>query len=113
MPFADDNDIALGIAVKTFLDDHVDPSQATDERRKKRSAYAKDFLPHSVNFPEDLDTAFHFFDALCSGVQILGNKTSGAAVWKSAKDYLDARRPPSYDAAKDAAVVVNGTPASS
>lgn len=111
LPLADENSAALGIAVKTFLDDSVTPSMSIEERRQCRSNYATKFCPHATNFPEDLDTAFKFFDAVCEGVKVL-SQTHGAlqnaAVWQSAKAYLDLRRPPPFDASVDPATV-NGT----
>lgn len=52
-------------------------------------------LPLSVNFPEDLDVAFGFFDALHQGVKTLGGNDMEAGdkkAWDAAKQYLDKRR---------------------
>lgn len=74
LPLANDNDIGLGIAVKTFLDDHSDPAFSMDERRQRRSKYAAICVPNATNFPEDLDLAYRFFDAIYAGVKVLGDK---------------------------------------
>ncbi|RDW88579.1 PIN protein [Coleophoma cylindrospora] len=96
LPLGVDIDVGLGIAVKTFLDDCVKPEMSAEEKQQARSDYAekKALLPLSVNFEEDLDVAFSFFDALHEGVKTLGKEIpeSDAKAWDAAKDYLDKRR---------------------
>lgn len=94
MPLCTDVDTSLGIAVKTYLDDFYKVEWTAEERESNKSSYVEKYLPHSVNFPEDLDVAFKFFDAVCEGVEELGdeiNQTDKTA-WNSAKSYLDKRR---------------------
>lgn len=60
----------------------------------KKAEYVEKYLPHSVNFKEDLDVAFKFFDAVYQGVQTLNDEISEADknAWDAAKTYLDKRR---------------------
>lgn len=103
LPFFQDNNVALGIAVKTFLDEYTDPAFSDEERIKKRSTYARggsegkeiDQLPYATNFGEDLSNAFKFFDAIHAAAQVV--KPTDLEVWNGAKTYLDARRPPNWD----------------
>lgn len=96
LPLGVDIDVGLGIAVKTFLDDCVKPDMSAEEKQQARSDYAekKALLPLSVNFVEDLDVAFKFFDALHEGVKSLGKEISenDMKAWDAAKEYLDKRR---------------------
>ena len=94
MPFAADVDIALGIAVKTYLDDFVKLEQSESEREAGKHKYIQKFLPHSVKFVEDLDVAFNFFDAVHDGVKTLGDEIgeSDRKAWDDAKAWLSARR---------------------
>ena len=94
MQFAVDVDTALGIAVKTYLDDFLVLEWSPEEREKKKADYVKRFLPHSVNFAEDLDVAFKFFDAICAGVKTLKDEINDAdkKAWADAEAYLEIRR---------------------
>ena len=60
----------------------------------KKAEYIKKYLPHSVNFSEDLDVAFKFFDAVYEGVSTLGKEINEAdkKVWDNAHAYLAKRR---------------------
>ena len=94
LPFSTDVDIALGIAVKTYLDDFVKVDITSEERAAEKSKYIAKFLPHSVNFIEDLDVAFNFFDAVHAGVKTIGDDIGDGdkKAWDDAKKWLDARR---------------------
>jgi hypothetical protein len=89
-----DVDISLGIAVKTYLDDFLKLEWSAKDREANKSQYVDRYLPHSVNFKEDLDVAFNFFNAVYEGVMTLGDelKEEDKAAWKSAKVYLDERK---------------------
>lgn len=92
LPFLTDPDIALGIAVKTFLDD-----DSVGESRQQRAARVAEFpatyVPFATNFVEDMRTCYGFVNALCSGVSTLDKEVSAAdkRVWHSASEYLAAR----------------------
>ncbi|KAL3423403.1 XPG domain-containing protein [Phlyctema vagabunda] len=98
LPLATDVDIGLGIAVKTFLDDHIQPGMTPEQKEHAKRDYAppggRALLPLSVNFVEDLEVAFTFFDALYEGVKTLGKEIPEAdfKAWGSAKEFLDQRR---------------------
>jgi hypothetical protein len=94
LPFSADVDIALGIAVKTYLDDFVRLNISAEERNADKKTYVTKFLPHSVNFVEDLDVAFKFFDAVHAGVKTIGDDIGDAdkKAWDDAKAWLAARR---------------------
>lgn len=93
LPFLQTPDIALGIAVKTFLAD-IAPSDAPHVRQSKLDAFPGNFVPNAINFPEDLQVSLAFFDAIYHGVQYLGAEISAADkhAWKAAKHYRDARQ---------------------
>jgi Temperature dependent protein affecting M2 dsRNA replication len=60
----------------------------------KKVDYVQKYLPHSLDFAEDLDVAFKFFDAVYDGVKTFGDEISDADkdAWVAAKGYLDRRR---------------------
>jgi hypothetical protein len=68
LPFIDDHDCALGIAVKSYLDElasHSDPTNVHTRERAKAKAPAEWFL-HSVDVIADLNKAFRLWDAVSS-----------------------------------------------
>lgn len=86
--------MALGIAVKTLLDD-VNVSESAEERADRLNTLPGKFFPYASHFAEDISITFAFFDAVYAGVKALGEKelpSADKAVWESAKKYLDARR---------------------
>lgn len=95
LPFDTDIDVGFGIAVKTYLDDYIKPDVPKDEKTRMKNAYSSTFLPHAINFVEDLDVAFSFFDALHKGVKTLSDeemKSEEKKTWDDAKAYLELRR---------------------
>lgn len=67
LPFLDDNDCGLGIAVRTYLDDL--PLQAiptSPEARQEVKSKGKDWFQHSESFTGNLDLAFKLWDAVSS-----------------------------------------------
>lgn len=67
LPFVDDNDCGLGIAVRTYLDDL--PLQATPtspEARAEVKSKGKEWFQHSESFTGNLDLAFKLWDAVCT-----------------------------------------------
>lgn len=94
LQFSEDIDTALGIAVKTYLDDFLKLEWSAEDRETKKAEYVEKYLPHSVNFKEDLDVAFKFFDAVYEGVKTFGDEISEADknAWNLAKAYLEKRR---------------------
>ncbi len=94
LQFSKDIDTGLGIAVKTYLDDFLKLEWTAEDREKNKSEYVNRYLPHSVNFREDLDVAFKFFDAVYEGVKTLKDEIGDAdkGAWDAAKSYLEKRR---------------------
>ncbi|CAJ2508178.1 Uu.00g093640.m01.CDS01 [Anthostomella pinea] len=92
LPFLMDPDVALGIAVKTFLDDgHV--TESADQKAAKKAEFPGKFVPYATNFFEDLEIACDFFGAIHAGVKTLTNDISAAdrKIWDKASAYLKAR----------------------
>ena len=65
LPFINDNDCGLGIAVRTYLDDlplQANPTSPT--ARTEVKAKGKDWFQHSDSFSGNLDMAFKLWDAV-------------------------------------------------
>lgn len=65
LPFIDDNNCGLGIAVRTYLDDlplQADPTSV--KAREEVKAKGKDWFQHCENFIGNLDIAFKLWDAV-------------------------------------------------
>ncbi|KAI9640216.1 hypothetical protein NHQ30_011454 [Ciborinia camelliae] len=95
LPFDTDIDVGFGIAVKTYLDDYIKSDLSKEEKQTMKNSYSSTYLPHAINFVEDLDVAFSFFDALHKGVKTLSDKEMNDAekkTWDDAKAYLELRR---------------------
>ena len=92
LPFLYDPDVALGIAVKTYLDDVLPNDPNKDQKLKQ---FPSVYVPYAVSFTEDFDVACNFFDALHAGVKTLGAKDIPAvdrSAWDNAAQYLETRR---------------------
>lgn len=78
------------------MDDYLDKTPPWDQSQRQENLpqYASKFLPQSVNFPEDLEVAFKFFEALYEGIKTLGKEISDRdrKGWDAAKSYLEQRR---------------------
>ncbi|TRX96263.1 hypothetical protein FHL15_002987 [Xylaria flabelliformis] len=93
LPFLTDTDVALGIAVKTLLDD-IGPDETAEQKAAKKAEFPGKFVPFATNFYEDLDIACDFFNALHAGVKTLTSEmsTGDRTVWDKAAVYLQLRR---------------------
>lgn len=90
LPFLKDNDVGLGIAVKTLLDDFL-PTDTEEQKQVKRAEFPGKFVPFATDFYKDLKVAFAFFDALYAGVQKLDVEyvsVNDRKVWDRAAEYL-------------------------
>lgn len=70
LPFIDDNDCGLGIAVRTYLDDlplQADPT--SPEARAEVKSKGKEWFQHSDSFTGNLDMAFKLWDAVSTTQQ--------------------------------------------
>ncbi|PYI11108.1 hypothetical protein BO78DRAFT_162035 [Aspergillus sclerotiicarbonarius CBS 121057] len=65
LPFIDDNDCGLGIAVRTYLDDlPLQANPTSPEARAEVKSKGKDWFQHSDSFTGNLDMAFKLWDAV-------------------------------------------------
>ncbi|KAI1945161.1 hypothetical protein LOZ57_004459 [Ophidiomyces ophidiicola] len=94
LPFIDDNDCGLGIAMRTYLDDlpqQTDPTSASVRAEVK--AKGKDWFQHSHSFVENLDIACHLWDAVYTVSQKAPTKDfKDAKVWSDTNKWLEERR---------------------
>ncbi|KAI1180873.1 temperature dependent protein affecting M2 dsRNA replication-domain-containing protein [Nemania sp. FL0916] len=93
MPFLTDTDVALGIAVKTFLDD-INPNESAEQKAVKKDEFQGKFVPYATHFHDDLEIAFDFFNAIHAGVKTLGKEMlhGDKGIWDKAAAYLQLRR---------------------
>ncbi|OAL71144.1 hypothetical protein A7D00_4807 [Trichophyton violaceum] len=94
LPFIDDNDCGLAIAVRTYLDDlPQEPEPTTEAIREEVRAKGKEWFQHSHSFSENLDMSFHLWDAVFKAIQA-ANKEPGVdiKVWNEANQWLSSRR---------------------
>jgi hypothetical protein len=65
LPFIEDNDCGLGIAVRTYLDDLLlQPESSSPKTGEEVKARGKEWFQHSESFEDNLDTAFALWDAV-------------------------------------------------
>ena len=65
LPFIDDNDCGLGIAVRTYLDDlPLQANPTSPEARADVKSKGKEWFQHSDSFTGNLDMAFKLWDAV-------------------------------------------------
>jgi len=93
IPFLSDTDVALGIAVKTLLDD-IHPNDSSEQKQAKKADFPGKFVPYATHFFEDLDIACEFFGAIHAGVKTLEKDVSSGdrVAWDKAAAYLKLRR---------------------
>ncbi|KAL1894750.1 hypothetical protein Sste5346_005725 [Sporothrix stenoceras] len=94
LPFVEFPDAALGIAVKTFLDESLEDKTPEDKEARKKAFPAK-FVPHATHPFEDFDVAFGLVEAVYAGLQTLGEsdlKPETKAEWERANKYLQRRK---------------------
>ncbi|KFA52642.1 hypothetical protein S40293_05462 [Stachybotrys chartarum IBT 40293] len=93
LPFLQEPDIGLGIAVRTFFDEN-EANDSKETRASKLEEFPKTFVPYAEALVDDFRTACDFCNALNQGVQTLSNTELSAAdkaVWANASAYLKAR----------------------
>ncbi|RHZ52224.1 MKT1 family protein [Aspergillus thermomutatus] len=93
LPFIDDNDCGLGIAVRTYLDDlplQADPT--SPEARVEVKSKGKEWFQHSDSFTSNLEKAFKLWDAVYKGTQNTGKEFKDVQLWKEANEWLSGRR---------------------
>ncbi|KAK2741084.1 hypothetical protein FQN55_008488 [Onygenales sp. PD_40] len=93
LPFIDDNNCGLGIAVRTYLDDLPQQAEPTSPKvRAETKAKGKDWFQHSESFSANLDMAFKLWDAVYQGSQKAGKEFKDAKMWEETNKWLAERR---------------------
>ncbi|KAJ6184600.1 XPG N-terminal [Penicillium mononematosum] len=93
LPFIDDNDCGLGIAVRTYLDDlPLQANPTSPEARADVKAKGKEWFQHSESFIGNLELAFKLWDAVYAGTQSTGKEFKEAKFWEDANKWLAERR---------------------
>ncbi|KAJ4295023.1 hypothetical protein N0V90_007031 [Kalmusia sp. IMI 367209] len=96
LPFLLQNNCALSIAVKSYLDElynDSDPTAAETKARVRETAATR-YFPQSQNLVGDLYTAFNLWDAVYEGVENSDSvlKEADRKQWADANEWLAARR---------------------
>ncbi|KAJ5719420.1 hypothetical protein N7493_007875 [Penicillium malachiteum] len=93
LPFIDDNDCGLGIAVRTYLDDLPLQAEPTSpEARAEVKSKGKEWFQHSESFTGNLDEAFKLWDAVYKGTQMASKELKDTKLWDNANKWLSERR---------------------
>ncbi|KAJ5246185.1 XPG N-terminal [Penicillium chermesinum] len=93
LPFIDDNDCGLGIAVRTYLDDlPLQANPTSPEARAEVKSKGKEWFQHSESFTGNLDLAFKLWDSVYKGTQHAGKEIKDAKLWDDANKWLSERR---------------------
>ncbi|OGE58286.1 hypothetical protein PENARI_c001G05534 [Penicillium arizonense] len=93
LPFIDDNDCGLGIAVRTYLDDlPLQANPTSPEARADVKAKGKEWFQHSESFTGNLDLAFKLWDAVYKGAHNAGKDFADVKFWDDANKWLSERR---------------------
>ncbi|KAI9820963.1 MAG: hypothetical protein M1832_003435 [Thelocarpon impressellum] len=94
LPFIDDNDCGLGIAVKSYLDELAAQPDAvsTLAKAQAKAKGAEEWFPHSVDIAGDLDVAFRLWDAVHKGVKAAGAEFKDQKTWADVDGWLGERR---------------------
>ncbi|OAA39953.1 XPG I-region protein [Metarhizium rileyi] len=93
LPFLQEPDIGLGIAVRTFFDED-DASLSKEKRNERLEEFPKTFVPFAEALTDDFRICVDFVNALNQGMQTLGPDELSAVdkqAWTKAQAYLDAR----------------------
>lgn len=93
LPFLDEPDIGLGIALRTFFDED-ELTHSKEQRAGRLEEFPKTYLPFAEAIRDDFHLCTYFVDSLYKGIQILDDEEVGPdskAAWASAQAYLEAR----------------------
>ena len=106
-PLLHDGDCALGVAMRTYLDEisaDLHETATPTERAKVKERVKEDMLTkgaaqwfqHAVNFREDLQRGFDLWDAVCEGARMAGElgliKRGGVQEWEALDAWVAERR---------------------
>ncbi|KAG9961067.1 PIN domain-like protein, partial [Aureobasidium melanogenum] len=97
LPFLNDVDCALGIAVKSYLDELSAQSEPTSEasRQAVKTKGANEWFPHATDFQGDLQRAFALWDSVYAAVASAPETLVAAKdkkVWEEADAWLSERK---------------------
>lgn len=86
-------DIALGIAVSTFLSS-VSPEDNQEARQTKLAEFPGQYVPNATHFSDDLTRSLMFFDSIYAGIDALSSEVSAetTAAWRAARAFRADRR---------------------
>ncbi|XWX02034.1 hypothetical protein V2A60_010066 [Cordyceps javanica] len=93
LPFLQEPDIGLGIAVRTFFDDD-EVGDSKQVRANRLEEFPKTFVPYAEALTEDMRLVVDFVNAVNQGLQTLDSKelaVEDKTAWAKAQAYLDAR----------------------
>ncbi|KAG5950945.1 hypothetical protein E4U53_004132 [Claviceps sorghi] len=93
LPFLQEPDIGLGIAVRTFFDED-EASDSRERRAKRLEVFPQTFVPLAEALTEDFRVCVNFVNAINQGVQTLAlNELPKAdkVAWAKAQAYLESR----------------------
>ncbi|KAI9759230.1 MAG: hypothetical protein M4579_002518 [Chaenotheca gracillima] len=98
LPFLDDPDYGLGIAMKMYLDEvaqyPIDNNTAADASARKEMKIKgnRDWFPEVNDLPGDLEKGFRLFDAIFQAVKVAGKEVTNGDRWVQAESWLADRR---------------------
>ncbi|KAH0547560.1 hypothetical protein FGG08_000285 [Glutinoglossum americanum] len=94
LPFLDDNDCGLGIAMKSYLDELAMNPDPTSEETKSQAKIKgpEEWFPHSVDFAGDLQIAWKLWDAIVGAVRVAGREVKEGEKWAEVDSWLAKRR---------------------
>ncbi|KAI5283113.1 hypothetical protein KEM54_002386 [Ascosphaera aggregata] len=99
LPFINDNDCALGLAVRTYLETlHLTNYEGPTKEHVRNDVKTKgaDWFHYIDSFPGNLETGFRIWDAVYEGVKSAGRqqcvKQEEMKIWDEAGEWLKWRR---------------------
>jgi len=91
LPFSDEPDISLGIAVRTFFDDDEGAKPSKEQRLASIEEFVPVYAPFAQDLAEDFRTVAAFIGAINTGIQSLEEIKVDKTAWSRAQAYMDAR----------------------
>ncbi|KAI9733347.1 MAG: hypothetical protein M1834_003431 [Cirrosporium novae-zelandiae] len=93
LPFLDENNCLMGIAVRAYLDDLAGSETPTLPASKQVSiGKCKEWFQFANDISSSLNTAFRLWDAVCKSCETIGNESKEEGEWTQANKWLANRR---------------------